>query len=914
VALEFRLLGAVESNADGRLLDLGPARQRCVLVALLVDANRPVSVEALLYRIWADRPPQRARHSLYTYLSHLRRALSDVADISRRSGGYVLSVDSDAVDLHRFRRLVALAHDVDDRAAITALEQALALWRGEAAAGLDGPWLEALRGTLDAERLATELDRIDIGLRLGWHARLLGVLASLVATHPLDERFAGQYLLALYRCGRPAEALAHYQQTRRRLADELGIDPGSPLQALHRQILAADPVLDLPASVRVAAAGVPAPAQLPRDVPGFAGRADELAGLDTGLDTPGALLVISGTAGVGKTALAVRWAHRVANRYPDGQLYVNLRGFDPGGPPASPAQALRGFLDAFEVPPAKIPSDVDGKAAMYRSLLSGRRVLVVLDNARDADQVRPLLPGSPGCLVVVTSRDRLTGLLAADAARPLSLALLSTVEARQLIAGRIGTDRVAAEPEAVDEIIHACARLPLALAVAAARAAAEPHRSLAALADQLREAGNTLDALGGGTDPATDLRTVLSLSYRTLDPPAARLFRLLGGHPGPDIGAPAAASLTGLSGDRVRALLSQLTLAHLLVEHPPGRYAFHDLLRGYAVELLSTVDGEGERLAASHRVLDHYVHTSYAAAIAVNPPRDPPALPPFEPGVFPQTFADRGPAQAWFEAEHAVLLAAVDAAVSAGLDRHACHLVWSLYNYLHERGYWDQEVAVHEVAADAADRLDDPHWQAYACRTLAGAYVQVGRFDPAHEYLRRALAAGERLEDPVSLARTHGELGYVFGRQGRYREALDHSWRAHDLSKAAAQPSDEARALNNIGWYEAVLGDYRPAIIHSGQALRYFQAAADIRGQAAAWDTLGLAHHRLGDHGQAIDCYLPALAVYRDLGARLQAADTLSNLGDAYEATGEHDAAQRARQEALRTYRELGLTAPVPDR
>jgi DNA-binding SARP family transcriptional activator len=522
MGVEFGLLGDVEVRVDGGLVDVGHARQRCVLVVLVIKANHRVSVDQLVDRVWGDRAPRRARETLYNYLSRLRHALDPITevDLVRQPGGYVLTVDPMAVDVHRFHRLVALARAADDQdRALVLFERALGLWRGEPFAGLDTAWLNALRGPLERDRFAVELDRTDLLLRRGQHGWLLGELSTRVGAHPLDERVAGQLMLALYQCGRQAEALEHFQRLRVRLAEDLGIDPGPGLRRCYEQILTADSALTaLPAtpSKSVSAPPRPVPRQLPAHTPHFVGRAAELRQLTTLLDTTTAttggtvvITAIDGTAGIGKTALALHWAHQVAERFADGQLYVNLRGFDPSNPPVHPADALRGFLDAFEIPPERIPSSVDARAGLYRSLLTDRRVLIVLDNARDAEQVRPLLPASPTCLVVITSRNQLSGLIAQQGAHPVTLGVLSPQEARALLVGHLGPDRVSAEPRAVTDLIDHCARLPLALAIVAARAATHPGFALRMLAEELADERTRRDALDTG-DPTTSVRTVFS--------------------------------------------------------------------------------------------------------------------------------------------------------------------------------------------------------------------------------------------------------------------------------------------------------------------------------------------------------------------------------------------------------------------
>jgi tetratricopeptide (TPR) repeat protein len=647
-----------------------------------------------------------------------------------------------------------------------------------------------------------------------------------------------------------------------------------------------------------------APAQLPADVAGFAGRAAELAALDrllaAGKDPPDGpargstavvISAVSGTAGVGKTALAVRWAHRIAGRFPDGQLYVNLRGFDPGGQVLAAAAAVRGFLDALQVPAERIPAGLDAQAALYRSLLAGRRVLVVLDNARDAEQARPLLPGTPTALVVVTSRNQLTSLVAVDGAYPLMLDLLTEDEARQLLAGRLGPNRVAAEPQAVDRIIGCCARLPLALTIAAARAA-QSGFPLALLAEELAEAGG-LDALDAG-DPAGQVRTVFSWSYTALSPAAAGLFRLLGLHPGPDLSAAAAASLAAVSPAEVRRWLGELTRASLLAEHSPGRYGLHDLLRVYAADLTRTHDPEDQRRAARGRMLDHYLHTAHTAARLLNPARDPILLPLTapSPGVTPEQPAEHGPALAWLTVEHRVLLAAIRLAAAAGLDTHTWQLAWTLHTFLDRRGHWHDLATAWQAALDAAGRLDNPAAQAYAHR-LAWAHIRLGRYPDAHTQLRHALDLYAQAGDLAGQARTHLALSYLWERQGRPDQALGHAQQAFTLSRAAGHRRGQANALNAVGWYHALLGDHQQALTCCQQALTLHQELGDRDGQAHTWDSLGYAHHHLGQHSEAADCYQHALHMFRDLGHRYQEATILTRLGDAQHAAGDDPAAAR---------------------
>jgi len=640
--------------------------------------------------------------------------------------------------------------------------------------------------------------------------------------------------------------------------------------------------------------GAPVPRQLPGDGAGFAGRGRELATLDDLLrrrpPPPAApICVVSGTAGVGKTALAVHWAHRAAGRFPDGQLYLNLRGFDPAAAPVTPAEAVRGFLDALAVPAHRLPVGLPAQTGLYRSLMAGRRLLVVLDNARDAAQVRPLLPGAPGCLTLITSRDQLAGLVAAGGASPVPLAPLPDAEARELLIHRLGAARVHAEPSIVDEIVARCAGLPLALAIVSAHAATRPGFGLGALADRLRRASGALDALAGG-DPETDIRTVFSWSYQALSPAAARLFRLLAVHPGPDIGLPAVASLAGVAPARVRAALAELCRASLLSEPAADRYACHDLLRAYAAELAGGTGRAAGRRAAVRRIADHYLHSAYRADRVRDPTREPLAAPPISAGVAPE---QPGDPMSWFVAERPVLLAVARLIAARGLDRHACELARCLLGFLDMRGHWRELITIEEAALDAAGRLGDPVRQAGAHRGLARAYARLGHDAEVEGHLAEALALFERAGDATGLAHTHLNLAWLCEQRDDRAGALDHDRRALALFRAAGDRAGQARALNSIGWSHARLGDHRAALEPCREALALFGELGDRNGQAVTWDSLGYAHQGLGEHGAAIDCFQRAVALYAQLGDRYFEAVARDHLGDAHHAAG-HDRPARA--------------------
>jgi len=918
--VEFRLLGPVTVRAGDEQVDAGLPRQRAVLAALLVDAGRLVTLETLIDRVWGERPPAKARDALYSYVARIRRLLTRVEQVDgtrvvlvRHTGGYLLDVPPASIDRLRFTDLTHRARTADraasDRAAD--LAAALALWQGEPLAGTPGAWAARTRQSWTEERIEAATEWADLQLATGRPDTALPVIRPLVAEHPLAERPVAVLMRALTAADRPAEALAAFADARRRLGDELGAEPGPELRRLHESVLRGELAGGGPAAEDTGPPPAgrwrtdgPAPAQLPANVTGFTGRTAELAALDALLDRPAdvpavVVTAVAGTAGVGKTALAVRWAHRVAPRFPDGQLYVNLRGFDPGGQVVSPANAVRGFLDALGVPAERIPAGLDAQTALYRSLLAGRRILVVLDNARDADHARPLLPGSPTALAIVTSRNPLTPLIA-EGAHPLTLDLLTTADSRALLARRTDPDRVAAEPDAVEEIISSCARLPLALALVAARAATHPTFPLAALATELATAGDqpghpdTGDVLG-------QVRAVFSWSYTTLTPAAARLFRLLGLHPGPDATAPAAAGLTAASPADTRRSLAELTRAGLLTEHAPGRYGCHDLLHAYATDLTQTVDSDAERRAATARLLDHYVHTAHTAERLLDPGGDPIQIPLARPapGTAPEQLGDLPAALAWLTAEHQVLLAVQRVAARTGFDTSTWQLAWALDTFLSRRAQWPDQAGTWQTALAAADHLSSRTATAYAHCRIALAASLLGDYDQALHQLNRGLDLYTEARDLAGQARTQHGLAILWELQDRFGPALEHAERALVLYRAAGDPRGQAIALNGIGWNHALLGRHAQALAPCEQARTLFQQAGDPEGEAVTWDSLGYAHHHLGHHTDAAGCYQHALTLYRDLGDRYQEAVTLTRLGDAHSATGRPDAAHTAWTEAL---------------
>jgi DNA-binding SARP family transcriptional activator/tetratricopeptide (TPR) repeat protein len=921
-------------------------------------ANRVISRGELVDAVWGQDPPASAEGGIYTYVAGLRRVIEPNRSLRgpgrvlvSSGAGYVLHLvpgQPDAVafeqDLGRARQLRKAG---DAAGAVTALNSALSLWRGIAFAGVPGPFAETERVRLGELRSAAAEERADVLLAVGRHEEVVPDLTAMVADHPLRERMRGLLMVALYRCGRQAEALRVYAEGRRVLAEELGIDPGSDLSRIHQQVLTSDPALSVPNGLAIRGAGgsapsdedagagtgpapdggqrrprpedrtAPVPAQLPLDAPGFSGRREELSMLramlpaepgqqgsgqqdsgqqDSGQTVP--IVVLSGTAGTGKTALAIRFGHQVAKRFPGGQLYVNLRGLDPATPPMEPAEALRLFLDALGVPPYRIPADTEGRSALFRSLLDDRQMLIVLDNARNVAQVRPLLPGAPGSLVVVTTRNELTGLVAAEGAVPLTLDVLGDVEAHEMLARRLGRARVAAEPGAADEIIAACARLPLALSIAAGRAAGRPKRPLTELAAELHDARGRLDALEAG-DAVTNVRAVLSWSYDQLSEPAARMFRLLGVHPGPDISLSAAASLAGMPRAAAGAALRELVRTHMVAEYLPARFTFHDLLRAYAADQAERHDPEPERRAAAHRVLDHYLHTATAASNRFSPFRSTLQLAGPQPGVLPADVTDKDQAMAWFDAEVPVLLALIAFADASDFDTHAWQIPWTLGPFFNRRGRWQDYTASQRIALAAATRLDDTLALAHAHHLLGHVQSQTGAYEAADPNFRRALDEFRELGDRANEAVVLNGLAGMLEKQERYPEALAVALDALRMLKAVGHWWTQATLENGVGWLYAHLGQYDRALTHCQRALSLHRDSGHRGGTADTLDSIGYVYLHLGDIAQAKAHYTKAIEAYREIGAPFGEGNSLSGLGDAVLAEGDREAARTAWRDAI---------------
>jgi DNA-binding SARP family transcriptional activator/tetratricopeptide (TPR) repeat protein len=927
------LLGTVEVRAGGTPVPTGSPNQCALLAALAMDADRVVNGGTLVHRVWGPDAPDRAARTLQTYISRIRRMFDDLvttgsqpATLIRERGGYLLRLEPDRVDVHRFRRLVRAARPPQaartaqvsaaqvsagaEQARLTGLREALGLFRGEPLGGVTGSWAEETRQALRREQVDATVTWARAEVGCGEPAAVIAPVRALLVRHPLVEPLAAVLMRALTVLDRQAEALECHAILRRVLAEELGADPGPEVRAAHRAALAAGRVRQPTATVALGGDATSAvPAQLPADIPGFRGRCSELRELDCLVAAPGdhggtSIVAVSGTAGVGKTALAVHWAHRRRAHFPDGQLYVNLRGFDPTDQAVDPHTVLRDLLHALGVPQHRIPTGPDAQLGLYRSLLDRKRLLVMLDNARDAEQVRPLVPAATGCRTVVTSRNQLLGLVAADGAAPLPLALPSTAEAVSMLAARLAAGRLTTEPGMAERIVTRCARLPLAVGIVAAQAACRPTAGLAELAEGLTAAEDRLDTLDTG-DPATRLRSVFSWSYATLSPAAAELFRLLGVHCGPDWTVRAAAALTGQRPGRVGTLLAELEQASLLTRSDSGRYTMHDLLRGYTVELVRNVEPSARRSAAMHRLADHYLHGACAAARCLHPRRTPLVLDHPADGAVPDHPTCQAEALAWFDAERQVLLALLRRAVDERLDRHAWRLAWALDPFLYRRGHLAELAAAWQLALVSADRLGDPVAGVWAHRGLGHALTRFGHHDAARAHLERAVALGAETGDPVDTAHSHNTLAMAYERAGDLRRARAAAAGALRLFTAAGDRRGQALASNSVGWYDALLGEHDAALARCEQALRLLDDLDDRFGAANTCDSLGFIHHQLGDWPRAEAANRRAVALFREVGDRLCEAQSLTRLGDTQQAAGRPERARDSWRAALTILTEL---------
>lgn len=889
--MEFRILGPVRLSVAGLTTTVGEPRQQAVLAALLLEPGHTVTVDTLVDRVWGEFPPRQARRSLQAHITRIRRALESAepggARLTREAGGYRLDIRPDQVDLFRFRR----AWGNDDRVALRA---SLDLWQGEPLAGLRGDWVERIRRTLRQEHADAVVAWAEAEIRAGNAAATITRLTELTEDHPLDESAAATLIRAFHAMGRTAAALTRYDRIRRALRDELGTDPGPALSAAHGAVLRPD----LP---RPAQPPPPVPAQLPADVVAFTGRDDELAGLDrlaAGAGREPVLVCLTGMAGAGKTATAVHWGHRVRDQFPDGQLYLDLRGYDPEQP-VSPADALAGFLTALLPAGTEIPLAVAERAARFRTEVAGRRMLVLLDNAATVEQIRPLLPGTATCVVVVTSRDSLAGLVALHGAHRMAVDQLPGADAVALLRRLVGT-RVDAEPEAAVALTERCARLPLTVRLAAELAASRPGAPLAGLVDELRAEGRTLDLLSGGDDQRAAVRSVFSWSLRQLSAEATHAFAVLGRHPAPTFDAYVVAALANCALDQARTVLDTLVRAHL-VQPARDRHGMHDLLKAYAAE----TGQAGDEQAALDRMYGYYLATAAAAMDR---------LYPGEAHRRPRVAAAAGPApnltgaddaREWLDAELPSAEALAAHAVTHGRPEHAVTLSALLARYL-DGNHGTVALAIHGHARAAARATGDRAAEANTLHALGGVHRQAGRVEAAAADMWAAFALFEEVGDLAGQARAVANIGMLEERAGRYHVAAAHFGRVLAIYEQAGDTMGPAHVLTRLGTTETRIGDVEAGRDHLRQAMELHRRAGHRFGEA--WVKIGLgevaaAEGRLAD---AIDLHAEAAEEFGQLGHRNSEAWAIDGLGRTETLRARPVDAVRHHQKALDLFRRHG--------
>jgi DNA-binding SARP family transcriptional activator len=901
------VLGRVAAARGEVTISLERPRQRTVLAYLLLNRRRVAATERLIEAVWADRPPGTARAQIQTDIAALRRQLGPGLDLSSVSGGYHLDLDPDQLDLDLFQQHVEAARTLADtgpEAAVVRLRAALALWRGTALDGVSAAFVDDARVNLDEQRLRAYERLADLELDLDRAADVVVDLDAWVRAEPLRESLRSRLMIALYRTGRQAEALAVMRSYRRLLADEHGLDPGPELRATEDMILRGRP--DRPRSPAQATGTVsrrPPTRYVPRDIADFTGRTAELGRLDAFVAgasaAGGAVVAIAGPGGMGKTALAVHWAHRRADLFPDGQLFVDMRSHG-RDPELTADDAIAQLLRQLGHAPDRIPRERVHARELYRSSLAGRRLLIVVDNAGTVEQVRPLL-ASTGCVTLVTSRARLAGLVARDGAHPLALGEMTDDDAGRLVVRLVG-ERGTREPDAVADLVQACGHLPLALRIAAANVVSRTSSTVADQVSRLRS-GDRLSALRVEDDPDSNLRVVFDQSYDALGDgagsPLARMFRLLGTLPGPDISVRAAAGAAAVSPGEALRYLDALCAANLLVERSPHRFVMHDLIRAYAAEIAASYDSSQELADARIRFYDYCLHTAHAAGLVRYPARRTFTLDPPVDGITVDRFDSEDDAYAWFEAEHRVLVAAIRSGGDDGPDLVTINLTQVLVTYLDRAGHWADRVTTNLAALRCAQRSNVPAEAAYLHISLGFAYVQMAELDLAIEQFTVGMEINHALGNVAEEARAHVGLTHALEPAARYAEAAFHSDAAADLYRGAGNQMGLARALNAAGWCHARMGSYDLALNRCLEAVSLFGASIDRHGEAGTWDSLGYIHHQTGAYAEATRCFHRAIDIYRSTGDVFREAETLMHLAASDLDSGCPDDANRHADEAM---------------
>lgn len=906
--MEFRILGPVEMHIDGQACELGSPKERCVLAMLLWRLGRPVSADALVDGIWGDNPPVRARTSLHSYVSRLRNSLKGTTSSLRwRSGFYTLDVDPGAVDIHQFRDLReqarAIGESGDDEQASMLLRQAEELWRGEPLAGLSGDWANRTRLNLISERFRTTCDRIEAELRLGRHADLITQISDLADEHPFDEALVKYLMIALYRCGRATEAMETYRHTRRRLIEEIGKEPGAELRDLHQRMLNEDPDLNIKRPIRPQHRGAP-PNNLPRDNPDFTGRVAELGKLLHAIDTEHAretvtVVAITGMPGAGKSTFAVHAAHLLRERYPE-RFYLDLHTHHHIEEPMDATSGLGVLLRTRGVPPERIPAGLEERAALWRSELVDHRALIVLDDASEVSQIQPLLPGNPGCLVLITCRRRVIGI---PGIVDIALDTMRVDEAVSLFARIVGNERVRDEA-AVAEVVELCKYLPLKIQLEGSRFRQHPTWSISALAAQLaRSRFNRTEIWAEEREVANSL----DLSYRYLSSEQQRMFRQLALHPTTSFSVYAVAAASGSESlDGAERVLESLLEYHLLEEPELGRYKFHDLIREYAWRRSQADDTEVDRKQVVHRILDYYLCLVARAAsitypfhrrMGINPLYAPAALPPLNSGL---------ECQQEMEAEQANVFCIIRYAAGNNWPKHAALLPHLLAQFLDSWGLWVEAKDLHQLAIRGWGDVPDGIGEARSAADLCLILGRSGCFTEALEYGNSALATFKAHGDKSGEAEVLDCLGLVLWEWSRYSKALEYHERALKIWRELHDRHGEANALLHSAGSLSRTSKYQESLNLSGKALAIFRETGDRHGEGRSINNIAQVLQRLGRYNNAIEHYRQALVISRDIGDRQGEAIVLNNIGEVLQRTGRFNESLDYYRSALRIYRDIG--------
>ncbi|WP_326645649.1 tetratricopeptide repeat protein [Streptosporangium sp. NBC_01755] len=902
--MEFRVLGPVEFWSRKKRCDLGWARERHILAILLMTPGKPVSAESFIRKVWDENPPPKARDRLYSHIARLRARLHDTGeDVRLRygSGAYFLETDPENIDYHRFRTLRSQARSItesgDINHAFRLYRDASRLWRGEPLAGLSGSWAIQNRQKLESELLGGTVERIELELLHGRHTDLVAELHDLTNRFPFDEKLVELLMQVLYRGGRQAEALVTYRQARTRIFRDLGTEPGPGLRTLHQRILQGDPAL-LPESP-VSARGDPPPNNLPRDLTTFTGRVPELDRLTGELVRRDAatVLAIDGMAGVGKTVLAVHLAHRLADHYPDGLLYLHLHGHDAQHAPMDATGALGQLLRMLGILASLIPSGLDERATMWRAELARRRVLIVLDDATSHDQISHLLPGTPGCLVMITSRRGLAGL---DDVRSLSLEVLPPEDGATLFSRAVGSRRML-QADDVASVVRLCGYLPLAIHLAGSRFRHRPAWSVADLVGLLEEPDRRLAEIRAGN---RKIITAFELSFHCLDEGQQQAFWRLGLHPGADITAESAAALLDFSQVDAEKFLDDLLDHHLIAEPRRGRYRFHDLIGEYA-RLLSGREPERRRAEVLQRLLDYYLFAADAADRLLYPYLARGPIEVSRPLNLRSGAGTEDQARAWMTAELDNLLIVARYAADNGWTRYAALLAHVIGRHLDTWGRWPEGAELHARAVTVWRETGDRAWTARALADLSMARWRTGHHDEALRLADEALVIQGALNDQRAVADLLDHSGLVYWHRSDFSAALGCLERALHLRRVIADRHGQGGTLNYIAFIHWHRGDYAEAAARQREALALYQEDGDRRGQQMTLNNIGETEIRLGNYATALSHYEEAASLHPHMGPQKEAI-WLNNVATAYQGLGRHAEALEYYRKALRGYRDIG--------